>query len=578
LSQAAASYLDLCDTPAKCEEYLNRITVQIEELEGTFADFEEYTLQLSERRTELYEAFEQRKIALVEQRNRKANALLTAAERILKVIANRLAGFKTIEEINTYMASDLMAAKVRETIEQLLELEDAVKADDLQGRMKSVQQEAVRQLKDRNELFVGGENVIQFGKHRFNINTQPLDLTVVNRDGVQNIHITGTKYFEEITDSEFLSTRDVWNQEVVSENNEVYRAEFLAYKLLQSLEAENKSAEVMAAPEEERLAFLQQFMAPRYQEGYTKGIHDLDAAKIFDVLLSTHLNLHLARFHPTVRACAMVFWHWFCPAEAKALWSAKLKGFAERNRLFPGDPAQQNYISALQKLVDHFVQETDLYSKEHVAAAGEYLFHELVSGDQFVVSSEADKLVADFQKHLAVKGCEEAFSKAIESLKDHPASRLELIRDWARGFLLSRNGLNTYLEEVAALLFCGQDLERNVVRSATTATIEGMRGSHGLIQGSSYHFDYLVFQEKLQRFEREVVPPFERFHQMKQQMIERERRRLRLDEFKPRVLGSFMRSQLLDEVYLPLVGDNLAKQVGAAGAQKRTDLMGLLLL
>jgi hypothetical protein len=44
------------------------------------------------------------------------------------------------------------------------------------------------------------------------------------------------------------------------------------------------------------------------------------------------------------------------------------------------------------------------------------------------------------------------------------------------------------------------------------------------------------------------------------------------------VLSSFVRNQLIDEVYLPLVGANLAKQLGAAGDAKRTDLMGLLLL
>ena len=44
------------------------------------------------------------------------------------------------------------------------------------------------------------------------------------------------------------------------------------------------------------------------------------------------------------------------------------------------------------------------------------------------------------------------------------------------------------------------------------------------------------------------------------------------------MLTSFVRNQLIDEVYLPLIGDNLAKQIGAAGDQKRTDLMGLLLL
>ena len=53
---------------------------------------------------------------------------------------------------------------------------------------------------------------------------------------------------------------------------------------------------------------------------------------------------------------------------------------------------------------------------------------------------------------------------------------------------------------------------------------------------------------------------------------------MRLEEFKPRVLTSFVRNKLIDEVYLPLVGDNLAKQIGVVGEQKRTDLMGLLLL
>jgi MoxR-like ATPase len=39
-----------------------------------------------------------------------------------------------------------------------------------------------------------------------------------------------------------------------------------------------------------------------------------------------------------------------------------------------------------------------------------------------------------------------------------------------------------------------------------------------------------------------------------------------------------VRNKLIDEVYLPLIGANLAKQIGTAGENKRTDLMGLLLL
>lgn len=582
LGQSAASYLDLCDTPAKCDEYLNRLTVQLEELEGAFADFEEYTVPLTGRRTELYEAFEQRKVALVEQRNRRAGALMTAAERILKVIQNRLAGFKSAEDIHTYIASDAMVAKVRETIGQLLALEDAVKADDLQGRLKGVQQEAVRQLKDRQDLFQGGEGVIQLGRHAFNVNTQALDLTVVLRDGAPFLHLTSTKYFDEIKDEAFLATRDVWDQEVVSENRDVYRGEYLAWRMLQGFAAPENGAlsleQFLALSGEQQLARVQEFMGTRYQEGYVKGVHDLDGARILRVLAGTHAALDLARHAPAARACALVYWRRFCPAEVREPWSARLRGFAERNALFPGDPVQRDYVAALSDLVAAFAAETRLFAPELAAAAGEYLFHELTGGGEFVASREADQLASRFRQHLASRGKEEVFTEARRALAGHPASEFLLVRDWVRGFVLGQAEAAPYLDELAALLFCGDGIRRRVVAAETTSRLEGLRGGHPRIQGSTYCFDYLDFHRRLTRFEGEVVPRFLAYHRLKQQWVERERTGLRLDEFKPRILSSFVRNQLVDRVYLPLVGDNLAKQIGAAGAAKRTDLMGLLLL
>lgn len=613
LGQSAASYLDLCDTPAKCEEYLNRISVQIEELEGQFAEFDEYIVQISERRTELYEAFEQRKIALVEARNKRATAHLTSAERILKVVGNRLSGFKTVEEINTYLASDVMIGKVRETVAQLLELGDSVKADDLSTRLKSLGQEAIRQLKDRQELFTGGPGVIQLGRHQFNINTQPLDLTVVHREGQQFIHLTGTRYFDPITSPEFLATRDSWDQEVVSENRDVYRGETLALRLLETLGAspDKKLSDIALLAPEPRLALVQEFMAGRYQEGYTRGIHDLDGDQIFFALLEAHLALGLARFRPTARAAAVIWWNKFCPEATRALWNAKLKGFAERNRIFPGDPAQETYIAELAGLISGFLETTGLFEvrgkmsdvrSDKVAgaapasitshtphptsyipaalakSAAEYLFLELTDGDTYVSSREADSLLTAFRQHLVTKGGEQAFHSALDKLTEHPASQYELIRDWLRGYLIAHPEQAAYLDETAAFLFCGDALDRQVVTAPTTRVLEGLKGSHPLIEGGSYTFDYLSLRERLDSFEREVVPRFNQYHALKQSLLDAERAKLRLDEFKPKVLTSFVRNQLIDEVYLKLVGDNLAKQMGAAGDAKRTDRSGLLLL
>jgi hypothetical protein len=128
------------------------------------------------------------------------------------------------------------------------------------------------------------------------------------------------------------------------------------------------------------------------------------------------------------------------------------------------------------------------------------------------------------------------------------------------------------------LLFCGDELKRAVVQASTAQILKGMKGAHAVIRDGAYAFDYLGFREKLAAYDRDVAPRFAQYHQLKQRLLERERAQLRLEEFKPRVLTSFVRNQLIDQVYLPLVGDNLAKQIGAAGAAKRTDLMGLLLL
>ena len=53
---------------------------------------------------------------------------------------------------------------------------------------------------------------------------------------------------------------------------------------------------------------------------------------------------------------------------------------------------------------------------------------------------------------------------------------------------------------------------------------------------------------------------------------------MRLSEFKARPLSSFVRNRLINDVYLPVIGDNLAKQMGTVGENKRSDLMGLLMM
>ena len=97
-------------------------------------------------------------------------------------------------------------------------------------------------------------------------------------------------------------------------------------------------------------------------------------------------------------------------------------------------------------------------------------------------------------------------------------------------------------------------------------------------ESGTYQLDYHEFTERLARFEEMSVPLFRQFRDVKRELSKAFSEELRLEEFKPQVLSSFVRNRLIDEVYLPLFGNDLAKQMGTAGADTRTDRMGLLLL
>lgn len=117
-----------------------------------------------------------------------------------------------------------------------------------------------------------------------------------------------------------------------------------------------------------------------------------------------------------------------------------------------------------------------------------------------------------------------------------------------------------------------------VTEASVARPLTEMVGSHERIDGGVLNLHYHELLRRVGTYRDDVVPRYRALHEAKNRLVDLAREDMRLDEFKPRVLTSFVRNRLLDEVYLPLIGDNLAKQMGAAGENKRTDRMGLLLL
>ena len=596
LSQALANYLDLCDTPEKCDESLTRLMVQVEELEGKFAEFDEYIEQIAIRREEIYDAFEGRRTQLVEARGKRAGALFKSAERILAGIRNRVASLNEVEAIHSYFATDPMIEKVRDLIGQLHKLGDSVKADDLQTRVKTLREDGVRQLKDKKDLYVEGENVIRFGKNSFNVNTQPLEMTIVPHEDAMAFHLTGTKFYEPITDPAFLATRDAWDLEVPSESPRVARAEYLAWQFLLSSDLRPSTFRPSDSPPSDLrpldlqtfdlLPAVQTFMQPRYAEGYTKGIHDEDAAKILAHLLPIHAEAGLLRFGPRDRAAALLFWEsWDDPAKDRL--AGQFASYGKRRSLFAGGDEIGAWKQRLATAFRTWTSDHGLFPDIDAAKAAYYLAEELAAGGAFLVSAAAAELSRHFHQALVAKRAESVFKDLLGDTNSPAFVRYEIARDWLAGFAINHPEslqdtpaelLAAVIDEAAVHSARGGFEQRAVKTLPLSFRAEGLRSSHPRIADSTLEVHYSEFLDRLEKHERTDAAAFRVLAERKSQLTGVKRDEMRLDEFKPKVMSSFVRNRLIDEVYLPLIGDNLAKQLGTAGPNTRTDRSGLLLL
>ncbi|MGB7343262.1 MAG: DNA repair ATPase [Pirellulaceae bacterium] len=613
LEQTTSGYLDVCDAPEKCDEYLTKVMVQLEELEGRFAEFDDFVMQLTTRREEVYAAFESRKIQLIEKRNRRAESLSAAADRILKGIDSRARSMGSTDEIAAYFAGDLMVEKVRDIIDQLGDLDDAVRVGDLQSRLKTVREDATRQLKDRQDLYEDGGDVIRLGKHRFSVNTQPLDLTTVLRGGEMCMHLTGTQFFEPLADEALTLSKDLWNQELISENKAVYRAEYLAVDLFEKI----KAGEI-PIPEAMTSAWVQTQISGRFDEGYAKGVHDHDTAAILGSLLEFDSSIDLLRHAPSVRAAANLWFNKLLDAKHRKAMTDWIGGFAKLAKAYPNAQPAVEFRTRLVDLANEQAEqwsplfhtgqplapatglagsgsdgEGPMASANGSQAKGEvtahriadYLFDELThTSRKTITSGRAAALFAEFAASIPDNERLKLLTAALKTSESDPVRAFILARNWAVAFIDTQDQsdeadpASNYVEELAWIILSGGTESFRVADATVAEKLSDIAGSHDRIAKGTLGVHYHEMLRRVRQYRSDIVPRFRRLHETKTRIVDNARDDMRLEEFKPRVLTSFVRNQLLDEVYLPLIGDNLAKQMGSAGEDKRTDRMGLLLL
>ncbi len=589
--QSVQSSLALCDTPQRCDEELTRLLLQLEDLEARFGELHEFTADLALKRDEVRDAITARKQSLVDERNRRATNLMSAAKRILEGAQRRLKAIQTEDELNAYYAADPMIHKLHQVAQHLEDIDDTLKAEEVRSQAKKLRQDALRTLRDRRDLYEEGQALIKLGRHRFAVNTQPIEVSMVPREHegqtTMAIHINGTEFYAPVEDQDFARTLPFWGHNIISESDQVYRAEFLCAEIIaaaeerrQGLSLESLSA-AMAAPEG-LLGLVREFAANRFDEAYERGVHDHDTALILDKVLTMRHGAGLLRYPPQSRAWAALFWAYASPDFPKEQVHRHALSLFRLRQSFANRPEHQRFVNQLSQHLEHFFQDAALQADaQQRNLAAWYLFEQIGSAQQprFPISSDAQRLGAAFLDYLRTSAQQQAFDDDLAALSAQPATQFSVARAWLDAFAANHPEQPRDATDEATLVMLARDRLTMEVSSARLQTeVQGLIGNHHRIVNRTLTLRLDDFYQRLERFRQEWVPGYRSYRQLRTKLLQRFRERVRLDDFAPNVMTSFVRNRLINDVYLPLIGNNLAKQIGAAGEGKRTDLMGLLLL
>ncbi|MCA9823590.1 MAG: hypothetical protein KC470_13320, partial [Dehalococcoidia bacterium] len=195
-----------------------------------------------------------------------------------------------------------------------------------------------------------------------------------------------------------------------------------------------------------------------------------------------------------------------------------------------------------------------------------YLLEVLAGGSvRFTFSRDAEQLRDGLLRWLEDHGGQMRFEDALAPLGDRYGERFAVKRAWLETFAGSeaggggRYGADTALE-AAALIVAERKVAVDVAGGSGEVVVEGLLGQHPRVVDGKLELRLDEVLARLQRFRTVDVPGFRAWRKLRAEVVEQQRRRLRLEELQPRPLTSFVRNQLVDQVYLPLVGDNLAKQ------------------
>ncbi|MEM9564790.1 MAG: DNA repair ATPase [Actinomycetota bacterium] len=589
IGQSLSTLLARADDPEACDDVLAQLLGQLEALETSAPRTENQLDELAARRSQVEETVGAQRQRLVEDRQRRADQLASAAARNVEQLARRAIEMDSIDEIAGFFAADPAANRTGRLIEQLRSLGEPVRADEIDGAVGKARDDAIRALRDRQELFDG--DLVKLGEHGFSVDGRARNLTITPVGGPDGDRLeavlTGTDLRLGLDDPELDRHRDRWHDPLPSETPTLYRAVYLAGDMLSTRRAEVDRARSTNDPAAALLELVHTEIADRLDEGYDRGVHDHDAAAILGAMAASLAEASLAADAaaddpeaadvvaaalPTassVKAAAILAWH-RAGETTRQRWGARGAAAGRVDALT--DDQHRELVSGLGDALD--VER----------AAAEYLLSEIRASSDGTPRFGADPRVLELRAELlgrpGVVDAHKLLATDAAGTGDRPAADVDGLLAVLRGVVTAaaaEEGVEHLAPELLVAVIRGDEPYRPVP-VLPEVVVDDLNGQHLTIDGSRFTGRVGEILAQVAEHKDRVMPSHRAFTSARRRAAEALTDQLRLDDLEPRVPEGFVRNRLISSVYLPLIGQNLARQIGTAGdaSGQRSGLLMLL--
>ena len=463
-------------------------------------------------------------------------------------MATRAADLDGLEQIDGFFAADALVTRVRTAIRELTQLGEAGRAAELEVQLGAAKDTARRTVSDKSELFSDGG--VKIGRWQIGVNTEQFELRLRPTDDLSDmeLRLTGTDLVLPVPDAGLATFADLSAQSYPTENALLTRGVYLAFTAVDDGVAVEGIGELAQR---------------RVDDGYEMGVHDADAALILAATAPV-FDAPGLRWAGAVRAVAGVWWSRLSDESRTAL-SAELAAVralgrgATRTALVERIGPELLEVAGAAGLTDVFDLDAAVQWLSESAAAPAITAHGGRVASDFV----------DWARHadISLKGV--SFATLVRWIVDRLAVDATLGGDG----LPSGPYFALCTADVAAeAAWKLSDTKVKVTDVENVIRIEGLRGQHPLVNAGLLDLPVGRAHTVFRIYRRDGLDRFKAFNEARRTTLARWREELGLDTLRPRVLTSFVRNRLVDEVLLPLVGHNLARQLGLNGSPQ-----GLLL-